>query len=229
MTTATTENQVPRSLPRILEDAPDFQAKSTHGPIQLSQYTSKGKWVMLFSHPADFTPVCTTEFIEFARRNDDFEKLGVQLIAISIDGLNSHIAWVRDIEQHANVKVKFPVIADLDQKVARLYGMVHEAVSDTATVRAVFLIDPKQKIRTILYYPMQLGRNVDELIRALQGLQTSDAHSVSLPANWTPGQPVIVPSPATVEDANKRASDGAPGLKVETWYLSKKDLPVDGK
>ena len=229
MTTTSAEIETSRSyMPRILDDAPNFQAKSTQGVIQLSDYTSKGKWVMLFSHPSDFTPVCTTEFIEFARRNDDFEKLNVQLIGISIDSLYSHIAWVRDIEQHANVQVKFPVIADLDQKVSRSYGMVHEAVSDTSTIRAVFLIDPKQKIRTIFYYPMQLGRNVDELLRALQGLQTSDANSVSLPANWIPGQPVIVPAPATVEDANKRAN-GAPGLTVETWYLSKKELPLNGK
>ena len=215
-------------MPRILDDAPDFSAKSTQGIIQLGNYTSKGRWVMLFSHPSDFTPVCSTEFIEFARRHDDFEKLNVQLIGISIDSLYSHIAWVRDIEQHANVQVKFPVIADLDQKVSRSYGMVHDAVSDTATIRAVFFIDPKQKIRAIVYYPMQLGRNVDELLRVFQGLQTADAYSVSLPANWHPGQQVIVPAPATVEAANERAN-GAPGLQVDTWYLSKKDLPKNGK
>ena len=152
-------------IPRILEQAPDFKAKSTHGIIQLSDYTSKGKYVLLFSHPSDFTPVCTTEFIEFARRSDDFERLNVQLIGVSIDSVYSHIAWVRDIERHAGVEVKFPVVADLDQKVSQLYGLVHEAVSDTATVRAVFAIDPKQNIRAIVYYPMHLGRNVEELIR----------------------------------------------------------------
>ena len=211
-------------IPRINEAAPDFQAKSTHGAIKLSDYTSKGKYILLFSHPADFTPVCTTEFIEFARRNDDFEKLNVQLIGVSIDSIYSHIAWVRDIEQNAGVKVKFPVVADLDTKVSQAYGLIHPEASDTSTVRAVFIIDPKQVIRAIIYYPMQLGRNVDELIRIFQGLQTIDANSVSLPANWKPGDQVIVPAPATVEDAAKRTNGGGAGLNVQTWYLSKKEL-----
>lgn len=211
-------------IPRIMEPAPDFESKSTHGAIRLSDYTTKGRWVMLFSHPSDFTPVCSTEFIEFAKRYDEFEKLNVQLIGVSIDSVYSHIAWVRDIEQMAGVKIKFPVIADLDQKVSQAYGLVHEAVSDTATVRSVFAIDPKGNIRALLYYPMQLGRNVDELIRIFQGLQTADAHGVSVPANWVPGDPVIVPAPATIEDAAKRTNGGGAGLDVKSWYLSKKDL-----
>src|SRR5437879_7150836 len=137
-------------IPRINEPAPEFNAKSTHGMIQLSDYTGKGKWVLLFSHPADFTPVCTTEFIEFARRNDDFEKRNIQPIGVSIDSVYSHIAWVRNIEKNFGVAVKFPVIADLDQKVARAYGMVHEAVADTAAVRALFFIDPKGNVRALL-------------------------------------------------------------------------------
>ena len=213
-------------IPRILEHAPDFEAKSTHGAIRLSDYTSKGKWVMLFSHPSDFTPVCSTEFIEFAKRSDDFDRLNVQLIGVSIDSIYSHIAWVRDIEQFAGVQVKFPVIADLDQRVSQLYGLVHEAVSDTATVRSVFLIDPKGNIRALLYYPMQLGRNVDELIRMFQALQTVDANGVSCPANWVPGEQVIVPAPATQEDAAKRTNGGGLGMDVKSWYLSKKDLPA---
>jgi peroxiredoxin 2/4 len=216
-------------IPRILEQAPDFNAKSTHGVIQLSDYTAKGKYVLLFSHPSDFTPVCTTEFIEFARRSDDFERLNVQLIGVSIDSIYSHIAWVRDIERNAGVEVKFPVVADLDQKVSQAYGLVHEAASDTATVRAVFAIDPKQNIRAIVYYPMQLGRNVDELIRIFQGLQTIDGNGVSVPANWKLGDPVIVPAPATVEDARKRTNGGGAGLTVETWYLAKKDLASQSK
>ena len=216
-------------IPRILDPAPDFKAKSTHGVIQLSDYTSKGKYVLLFSHPSDFTPVCTTEFIEFARRWDDFERLNVQLIGVSIDSIYSHIAWVRDIERNAGVEIKFPVVADLDQKVSQAYGLVHEAASDTATVRAVFAIDPKQNIRAIVYYPMQLGRNVDELIRIFQGLQTIDGNGVSVPANWKLGEPVIVPAPATVEDARKRTNGGGAGLTVETWYLAKKDLATQGK
>jgi peroxiredoxin (alkyl hydroperoxide reductase subunit C) len=209
-------------MPRINEPAPDFEAKSTHGIIHLSDYTSKGKWVMLFSHPADFTPVCTTEFIEFARRNPDFERHGVQLIGNSIDSVYSHIAWVRNIEEKVGVKVPFPVIADLDQKVARAYGMVHEAVSDTATVRAVFAIDPKGVIRAILYYPMSLGRNVDELLRIFEALQTADANACATPANWKPGEKVIVPAPPTQADAEARVK--TPGLEITDWYLSKREL-----
>jgi peroxiredoxin 2/4 len=213
-------------IPRINEPAPEFQAKSTHGVIKLSDYTSKGKYVLLFSHPADFTPVCTTEFVEFARRSDEFEALNVQLIGVSVDSVFSHIAWVRDIEQIAGVKVTFPVIADLDTKVAQAYGLIHNLASDTSPVRAVFAIDPRQNVRAIVYYPQQLGRNIDELIRIFQGLQTVDANSVSVPANWHPGDDVIVPAPATVEDAAKRTNGGGAGLKVETWYLSRKSLAV---
>jgi peroxiredoxin (alkyl hydroperoxide reductase subunit C) len=213
-------------IPRIMEPAPDFEAKSTHGLIRLSDYTSRGKWVLLFSHPADFTPVCSTEFIEFARSYDDFEKINVQLIGVSIDSVFSHIAWVRDLEQIGGVPVKFPVIADLDQKVSSAYGLVHEAAADTATVRAVFAIDPKGTVRALIYYPMQLGRNIDELFRIFQALQTADANGVSCPANWRPGQPVIVAAPATVEDAAKRTSGTGSGLNVESWYLAKKDLPI---
>lgn len=213
-------------IPRIMEPAPDFEAKSTHGPIRLSDYTSRGKWVLLFSHPADFTPVCSTEFIEFARSYEDFEKINVQLIGVSIDSVFSHIAWVRDLEQIGGVQVKFPVIADLDQKISSAYGLVHEAAADTATVRGVFVIDPKGTVRALIYYPMQLGRNIDELFRIFQALQTADANGVSCPANWRPGQPVIVAAPVTVEDAAKRTSGVGSGLNVESWYLSRTDLPI---
>jgi len=222
MSTETATQTVPR-IPRINEPAPDFEAKSTHGMIKLSNYTSKGKWVMLFSHPADFTPVCTTEFIEFARTAAEFEKRNVQLIGNSIDSVYSHIAWIRNIEQHNRVKITFPVIADLDQKVARAFGMVHEAVSDTATVRAVFFIDPKGVIRALLYYPLSLGRNVDELLRVIDAMQIADANGVATPANWQPGDPVIVPAPITQADAEKRAA-GGPGVEVTDWYLSRKKL-----
>jgi peroxiredoxin (alkyl hydroperoxide reductase subunit C) len=214
-------------LPRINEPASDFEAKSTHGLIHLSDYTGKGKWVMLFSHPADFTPVCTTEFVEFARAYPEFEKRKVQLIGNSVDSVYSHIAWVRNIEQNFKVKVPFPVIADLDQKVARLYGMVHEPVSDTAAVRAVFFIDPKGTIRAMLYYPLSLGRSVEELLRVFDALQTADANACSTPANWRPGEPVIVPAPITQQDAEKRAV--ATGeLEVTDWYISRKRLPRTG-
>lgn len=211
-------------IPHILEQAPDFEAKSTHGVIRLSDYSAKGKYVMLFSHPSDFTPVCTTEFIEFARRQADWDRLNVQLIGVSIDSVFSHIAWIRDMEQMSGVKIQFPLVADLDFKVATAYGMVHEAVSDTAAVRAVFAIDPKNVIRAIIYYPPQLGRNVDELVRIFEAIQTTDKNSVSLGANWQPGDPVIVPSPATVADAEKRTNGGGGGLQVDSWYLSRKTL-----
>lgn len=211
-------------IPRILEAAPDFEAKSTQGIIRLSDYTSKGKYVLLFSHPADFTPVCSTEFIAFARAWDRFDQLGVQLIGVSIDSIYSHIAWARDLEKAAGVEIKFPVIADLDQKVSTLYGMIHPEAADTATVRAVFAIDPKQTVRAIIYYPMQLGRNIDELVRVFQGLQTIDKNSVSVGADWRPGNDVIVAAPATLADAAKRTNGAGAGLKVDTWYLARKEL-----
>ncbi len=213
-------------IPRILEQAPDFVANSTHGPVRLSDFTAQGRWVMLFSHPSDFTPVCSTEFVEIAKRHADFERLNVQLIGVSVDSVPSHIAWIRDLEQIANIQVKFPVVADLDQRVSRAYGLVHEAVSDTATVRAVFFIDPTQRIRSLMYYPMQLGRNVDELVRVFQGLQTIDANGVSCPANWLPGRQVIAPAPATLAEAARRTGVGGAGLEVSSWYLSRKDLAL---
>src|SRR5260370_3512701 len=218
-----TDVQTPVRLPRINEPAPEFEAKSTHGVIKLSDYTSKGKWVLLFSHPADFTPVCTTEFVEFSRRFDEFEKRNVQLIGVSIDSIYSHIAWARNIEQNFNVQVKFPVIADLDQKVARAYGMVHEAVSDTAAVRAVFFIDPKSNVRALLYYPLSLGRNIEEILRVFDALQTAEANACATPANCKPGEPVIVPAPLTQADAATRVNSSN-GYEVKDWYFSKKKL-----
>jgi peroxiredoxin (alkyl hydroperoxide reductase subunit C) len=191
--------------------------------IQLSDFTSKGKWVLLFSHPADFTPVCTTEFVEIARRHEDFEVRNVQPVGVSIDSVYSHIAWIRNIEQNFGVSVKFPLIADLDQKVAQAYGMVHEAVTDTATVRALFFIDPKGIIRALLYYPLSLGRNIDEIIRVFDALQTADANACATPANWKPGDSVIVPAPVTQQDAAVRAKGGN-GMEVTDWYFTKKKL-----
>lgn len=206
-------------IPRILELAPNFEAKSTHGVIRLSDYTTQGKWVLLFSHPSDFTPVCSTEFIELARHQSDWSRLNVQLIAVSIDSLASHIAWVLDLQRMEDVKIEFPIVVDLDQKVSAAYGLVHEAVSETATVRSLFLIDPKGLIRALLYYPMQLGRNVDEIIRMFEGLQLIDKDGISCPVNWKVGDPVVLQSPVTVADAEKRAS-GTNGVDVKSWYLS---------
>ncbi len=199
---------------------PDFEAISTHGPIKLSNY--KGQWVLLFSHPADFTPVCTTEFIEFARRYDEFKKRGVVLIGNSVDSIYSHIAWTRNIEEKMGVKIPFPVIADLDQKVAKLYGMVHEPTIVTATVRCVFFIDPNQILRAMIYYPLTTGRNVDEILRVIDSLQAVDKYGVATPANWKPGDPVIVPAPQTTELAEKRLQDQS--VEAKDWYFSLKRI-----
>jgi peroxiredoxin (alkyl hydroperoxide reductase subunit C) len=177
---------------------------------------------MLFSHPADFTPVCSTEFMAFARRYAEFQALNVQPIGISIDSVFSHIAWVRSMEETGGVKIPFPVVADLDMKVAQSLGMIHPATSDTAPIRAVFFIDPKQVIRAILYYPQSTGRSVDELLRVFSALQTTDAHGVSTPADWKTGGTVVLPPPQTQADAEKRVADT--GLKVKQWYLVEKQL-----
>lgn len=199
----------------------DFQANTTHGPIQFSKWT-EGKWAILFSHPADFTPVCTTEFIEFAKRNADFEKKGVKLIGNSIDSVYSHIAWTRNIEEKFGVKIPFPVIADLDQKVARLYGMIHTPSAATVTVRCVYFIDPKFHVRAMIYYPLNVGRNFDEITRVVDALQTADKHGVACPANWKPGDEVIVPPPTTASMAAERV--GMKEYQITDWYFSKKKI-----
>lgn len=213
----------PAVAPRIQLNgpAPDFTANTTHGPLRLYDW-EKDKWVILFSHPADFTPVCTTEFIEFAKRADELRKKGVAIIGNSIDSVYSHIAWTRNIEEKFGVKIPFPVIADLDMKVAQLYGMLHEASSVTATVRCVYFIDPKRVLRAMIYYPLNVGRNFDEIMRVVDALQTVDASAVACPANWRPGEDVIVPPPVTSQAAEQRARDSA--LKVTDWYFSKKSL-----
>lgn len=222
MSTAATQETF-NTLPRINDPAPDFEAKSTQGLLKLSDY--KGKWVVLFSHPADFTPVCTTEFVEFARRSEEFKQRGAQLIGLSVDSVPAHIAWIRNIEGHFGVKIDFPVVADLDTKVAQKYGLIHPSASDTATVRAVFIIDPNQKVRALIYYPMSLGRNIDEVMRALDGLQTADDNACATPANWQKGEMVVVPPPQTVDDASKRMEDDFKSKnEVTDWYLSKRTL-----
>lgn len=216
-------SQSPTEITRIELNgpAPDFESKTTHGMLRLSTW-APGKWVILFSHPADFTPVCTTEFVEFARRHDDFEKRNVQLIGNSIDSVFSHIAWVRNIEEKFDVKVRFPVIADLDQKVARAFGMVHKASAETATVRCVFIMDPKRTIRAMVYYPLNVGRNIDEIVRVVDALQTADKHACALPANWQPGDAVIVPPPQSAEDAEKRVQ--MKELDLKDWYFARKRI-----
>jgi peroxiredoxin (alkyl hydroperoxide reductase subunit C) len=207
------------SLPRLNEPAPDFKAVTTQGELSLSQF--KGKWVVLFSHPADFTPVCTTEFIAFAKANEEFARRNVQLIGLSIDSVHSHLAWIRNIEQHFDVKVPFPVIADLDMKVAMRYGMIHPGASSTAAVRAVFIIDDKGNTRAMLYYPLTSGRSIPEVLRLVDALQTHEKHKVATPANWQPGDKVIVPPPATQQEAEERMNAG---YECVDWYFRKREL-----
>lgn len=213
----TTETVQP--FPRLNEPAPEFGASTTHGPLKLSDF--RGKWVVLFSHPADFTPVCTTEFMAFAKMNDEFIKRNTQLIGLSIDSNFSHIAWVRTIEEKFGVKIPFPVIADLDMKVATLYGMVHPGAATTQAVRAVFIIDDQGILRAMVYYPLSNGRSMPEILRILTALQTTDEHGVATPANWQPGDSVIVPPPVTTEEAEKRLKEG---YDCTDWFFCKKKL-----
>jgi peroxiredoxin (alkyl hydroperoxide reductase subunit C) len=212
------DGDVQRALPRLNEPAPDFSAVSTQGPIKLSDY--RGKWVVLFSHPADFTPVCTTELTAFARRQQDFKAINTQLIGLSVDSVYSHIAWIRDMEQHFGVKIEYPIIADLDTKVAQLYGMIHPGASSTATVRCVFVIDDEGVLRAMIYYPLTNGRSVDEILRIVQALQLNKAKGVATPEGWKPGDKVIVPPPVTVADAEARLKEK--GAEVTDWYFVKK-------
>jgi peroxiredoxin (alkyl hydroperoxide reductase subunit C) len=218
---AVTQGTSAPSLPRLGQPAPPFQAETTHGTLRLEDF--KGSWLILFSHPADFTPVCTTEFIEFAKIAPDLRRRGVELLGLSIDSTYSHIAWVRNIEQLFKVTVPFPVIADLNKEVATLYGMIMPGESKTETSRCVFVIDPNQIVRAMIYYPLTTGRNMGEILRLIDALQTTDKHGVATPANWHPGDQVIVPPPKTIEAAAERSA--APGIVCTDWYFAKKDLP----
>jgi peroxiredoxin (alkyl hydroperoxide reductase subunit C) len=210
--------ETPR-LPRIGESAPAFEAETTLGTIRLEDF--KGTWLILFSHPADFTPVCTTEFVAFAEIQAELQELGVELMGLSIDSGYSHIAWVRNIEEKFGVKISFPVIADLDRKVATLYGMIMPGESKTETSRCVFVIDPNGTLRAMIYYPLTTGRNMQEILRLIKALQTSDEHKVATPANWQPGDPVIVPAPKTQDVAEERVREG---YDCKDWYFCTKNL-----
>lgn len=207
------------TLPRLNEPAPAFDALTTHGRKSLADY--RGKWLILFSHPADFTPVCTTEFMAFARRADDFATLNTELLGLSIDSHYAHIAWVRSIKDSFGVDIRFPIIADLDMKVAQDYGMIQPGASDTQAVRATFIIDPDGILRAMVYYPMTNGRSIDEFYRLIQALQTAETHKVATPENWAPGQDVIVPTPQTTDAAEARMSEG---YETTDWYFSTKSL-----
>lgn len=217
-----TNLQVPTvtGLPRIGDPAPPFTADTTFGPLKLEDF--KDSWLILFSHPADFTPVCTTEFIAFAEIHPQLRELNCELMGLSVDSVYSHIAWVRNVKEKMGVEITFPVIADLNKEVATLYGMVNPGESTTETSRAVFIIDDRQMIRAIIYYPLTTGRNMQEILRVVKALQTTDEHGVATPANWEPGQKVIMPPPKSAEAAEQRMAEE--GVECKDWYFCKKDL-----
>jgi peroxiredoxin 2/4 len=216
-------------MPRIGDPAPSFTAVTTQGTIHFPN-DFQGKWVILFSHPADFTPVCTSEFMTFAKMEPEFTKLNTQLVGLSVDGLYSHIAWLRTIKEKIefrdmkNVEVKFPLIEDITMEVAKKYGMIQPNESSTKAVRAVFFIDPKGIIRAMVYYPLSLGRNFDELKRVIVGLQTADKFSVALPADWKPGEDVIVPPANSCGVAQERMEGKEEGVYCKDWFFCMKPL-----
>ena len=219
-------------MPRIGDNAPSFEAITTQGKINFpADY--KGQWVVLFSHPADFTPVCTSEFMTFATREKEFNALNCQLVGLSVDGLYSHIAWLRTIKEKIeykgmkNVEVNFPLIEDITMEVARKYGMLQPGESSTKAVRAVFFIDPAGKIRAIIYYPLSLGRNFDELLRVVVALQTADKHGIATPADWQPGDDVIVPPAGSCGVAKERVEGKMAGVKCYDWFFCTKTLATD--
>jgi len=214
------ENLEVNQMPRIGDMAPDFEAMTTTGKLKFSEY-NKGSWVVFFSHPADFTPVCTTEMSEFAVQEDEFAKHNTKLMGLSIDSIHSHIAWVNNVKKNMGILMKFPIVADIDMKVSKLYGMLQPGESETAAVRAVFFMDPTGKIRLIMYYPLNVGRNMDEIWRVLKALQASDEHKVAMPLNWKPGDKVIVPPPKTVNEMEDREKSG---YEMVDFYLAKKNI-----
>ncbi|MBR7152250.1 MAG: peroxiredoxin [Candidatus Methanomethylophilaceae archaeon] len=210
-------------MPLINDDAPAFKAVTTQGEISFPE-DYKGKWVILFSHPADFTPVCTTEFMTFASMLEEFKELNTELIGLSVDSLYAHIAWLRKIQEIEwnglkNVEVTFPLIEDIKMEVAAKYGMIQPGASTTQAVRSVFFIDPKGKIRAIIYYPLSLGRNFDEIKRVIIALQKADADNCATPANWRPGDDVIVPTAGSCGVAKERVESNDPDMYCLDWFM----------
>ena len=222
--------QAVTSLPLIGERAPSFKAKTTQGEIDFPK-CYEGKWVVFFSHPADFTPVCTTEFMTFAAMQPEFEKRNCKLLGLSIDSIYAHIAWLRTIKEKIQYKdmkgieVNFPVIEDLKMDVSKAFGMLQPGASSTQAVRAVFIIDPKSIVRAILYYPLSNGRNMEEVMRLLVAMQTSDEHGIATPANWKPGDDVIVPPPGSCGVAKERTEKADPNVKCLDWFMCLKKCP----
>lgn len=208
-------------LPRIGDPAPDFQGVTTQtGDFSFSAWQEQ-HWVVFFSHPADFTPVCTTELIEFANQHEKFQEKGIKLLGLSVDSIHSHLAWMENIKQKMGATIPYPVIADIDMRISHLYGMIHPGASQTATVRAVFIIDPKRAIRALIYYPLNVGRNVNEVFRLVLALQTADRYGCATPVNWQEGQKVVVAPPKTVDEVQERLSHT--DREVRDFYLSLKD------
>lgn len=203
--------EAPFRMPRLGEKAVPFRVRTTFGERSLADY--RGRWLLLFSHPSDFTPVCTSEFIAFAGAHQRFQALGCELLALSVDSLFAHLAWVRSIQAEFGVAIPFPIAEDLSMAIAGAYGMIHPADTSTATVRGTFLIDPAGIIRLLSFYPMSTGRSVGELLRTLAALQESDASGLSTPAGWQPGAEGVLPPPVTVQEAEARSAAGAPA-----WY-----------
>ncbi len=208
-------------MPRIGDKAPDFEAITTKGKIKMSEF-AQDKWTVMFSHPADFTPVCTTEMSGFAKRKSEFEALNTELLGLSIDSIHAHLGWVQNVRKNTGVYFDFPIIADLDMNVSKKYGMLQPNESETSAVRAVFFIDPEKTIRLIMYYPLNVGRNMDEILRSLEALQTSDEHGVAMPLDWKRGDKVIVTPPKTLDELNDRLADDS--CEKVDWYLAKKEL-----
>lgn len=226
------QEQEVMSLPRIGDKAPEFKAVTTQGNINFpADY--EGKWIILFSHPADFTPVCTSEFMTFAKREPEFTALNCQLVGLSIDGLYSHIAWLRiikdkiDFKGMKNMEVKFPLIEDITMEIAKKYGMIQPGESFTKAVRAVFYIDPNGIIRALVYYPLSTGRNFDELKRALIAMQTADAYNVATPADWQPGDDVIIPTAGSCGVAKERMENNDADVTCYDWFFCTKKLSLD--
>lgn len=218
------------SMPRIGDKAPSFKAVTTQGEIDFpADY--KGCWKILFSHPSDFTPICTTEFVMFGHMQQEFAALNCRLVGLSVGALNSHIAWLRTIRDKIefkglkNVDIRFPLVADPTMEIARKYGMIQPGASSTAAVRAVFFIDPADTIRAIIYYPLALGRNFEEIKRVLVGLQTIDNFHIALPADWCPGDDIVVPAAANSDDADKAMLDSSSGMKCYDWFYCVRPLP----
>ncbi len=206
---------------RLNEPAPDFSARSTQGRLQLSDF--KGRWVVLFSHPADFTPVCTSEFLGFARHFQEFDAIQCSLLGLSVDSVYSHIAWVRNIEERFAVQIPFPIIEDLNHQVSALYGMIQPAASEQTAVRALFVIDPEGILRAMLYYPLQSGRSVTEVLRLVRAIQAADTEDAGTPEGWQPNDPVIEEAPSTLDQVSARMEQAADhGLDCADWYFCKR-------